>query len=156
MTDDAPARIDIVPMWRQVNDMLIDLVDYVPDDRMQWSPRPELWPFQRLFQHLAEAREQWMVRLIDDGEPNIDVYKNVHTKDEIKSALRQTWERIERTFTDGARLDAMYKDRWWKEAPVRDGHWAAFHLLEHDIHHRADIFLYLALLGVTIEHVSVP
>ena len=30
----------------------------------------------------------------------------------------------------------------------RTGHWVAFHLLEHDIHHRADMFLYLALLGI--------
>jgi uncharacterized damage-inducible protein DinB len=32
----------------------------------------------------------------------------------------------------------------------------AFHLLEHDIHHRADIFLYLALLGIETPQVSVP
>jgi uncharacterized damage-inducible protein DinB len=156
MTADASARVDVVPMWGQLNGMLIELVDRVPDDKMQWSPRPELWPFQRLFLHIAEAREQWMIRLINDGAPNIDIYKNVHTNDEIKSALRATWERIERTFTDRDRLDATYKDRWWKEAPLRDGHWAAFHLLEHDIHHRADIFLYLALLGIKIDEVSVP
>jgi uncharacterized damage-inducible protein DinB len=156
MTADGSPRVDIVPMWRQLNDMLIDLVDRVPDERMSWSPRPELWPFQRLFLHIAEAREQWMVRLIDDGEPNIDIYKNVHTKDEMKSALQATFERIERTFTDRERVDATYKDRWWKEAPLRDGHWAAFHLLEHDIHHRADIFLYLALLDIKVEDVSVP
>jgi uncharacterized damage-inducible protein DinB len=136
--------------------MLIELVDLVPGDRMQWSPKPELWSFQHLFQHVAEAREQWMVRGINDGEPNIDIYKNVHTKEEIKDALRRTWERIERTFTDPERLDATYRDRWWKEAPIRTGHWYAFHLLEHDIHHRADVFLYLALLGIETPHVAVP
>jgi uncharacterized damage-inducible protein DinB len=156
MNDEASARLDILPTWRLLNGMLIELVDHVPDDRMQWSPKPDLWSFQHIFQHLAEAREQWMVRAIDDGEPNIDVYANVHSKDEIKDALQCTWERIERTFSDQARLDASYQDRWWKEAPLRTGHWLAFHLLEHDIHHRADLLLYLALLDIETPQVWTP
>lgn len=156
MNADASARVNIVPMWRRLNGMLVELVDVVPDEQMEWSPRAELWSFRHVLQHLSEAREQWMVRAIDDGEPNIDVYANVHSKDEIKDALRRTWERIERTFTDQARLDATYRDRWWTEAPLRDGHWVAFHLLEHDIHHRADLLLYLALLGVATPQVWTP
>ena len=156
MTTETSARLDIVPMWRRLNDILIELVDVVPDDRMDWSPRPELWSFQRIFLHLAEAREQWMKRAINDGEPDIDVYQNVATKDDMRDAFRRTWERIERTFTDQARLDATYRDRWWAEAPLRDGHWVAFHLLEHDIHHRADLLLYLALLGIETPQVWTP
>ena len=39
---------------------------------------------------------------------------------------------------------------------ISDGHWIAFHLLEHDIHHRADILHYLALLDVAVpERLSV-
>jgi uncharacterized damage-inducible protein DinB len=141
------ARLDIVPIWRAVNDMLIQLVDAVPDDRMDWSPKPELWSAQRLFVHLCDAREEWMTRAINDGEANTG-FKDVHDKAQIKDALRRTWERVERTVTDQARMDATYRDRWWAGAPPRNGHWVAFHLLEHDIHHRADIFLYLALLGI--------
>jgi uncharacterized damage-inducible protein DinB len=32
----------------------------------------------------------------------------------------------------------------------------AFHLLEHDIHHRADILMYLALLGIETPQVWTP
>jgi uncharacterized damage-inducible protein DinB len=150
------ARLDIVPIWANLNAMLVELVDHVPDERMTWSPKPELWTFQHLFQHLAEAREQWMNRAISDGETDIGIYEHVHTKDEIKDALRRTWKRIERSFTDPARLDATYKDRWWAAAPLRTGHWVAFHLLEHDIHHRADMLLYLALLGIETPAVWTP
>jgi uncharacterized damage-inducible protein DinB len=156
MTIRPSSRLDIVPMWRRLNDMLIELVEYIPDDRIEWSPRPELWSFQRILLHLSEAREQWMNRAINDGESDIDVYQNVHTKDEIKDAFRRTWERMERTFTDQARLDATYRDQWWDKAPLRNGHWVAFHLLEHDIHHRADLLLYLALLGIEKPQVWTP
>ncbi len=150
------ARLDILPTWKNLNDMLVELVDRVPDDKMEWSPKPELWTFHHTFLHLAEAREQWMNRAINDGETDIGVYQNVHTKQEIKIALRQTWERIHRTFNDQEKLDATYRDRYWAAAPLRTGHWVAFHLLEHDLHHRADMLLYLALLGIETSQVWTP
>ena len=156
MSDDASARLDIVPTWRNLNGMLIELLDLVPEERMEWSPRPELWSFRHLFQHICEAREQWMNRAIADGAADIDVYANVHTRGQLRDALEQTWTRIERVFTDQVRLDATYKDRYWAEAPPRSGHWVAFHLLEHDIHHRADMLLYLALLGIETPQVWTP
>jgi hypothetical protein len=122
MTAEGSARLDIVPVWGHLNDMLIELVDFVPEERMQWSPRPELWSFHHIFLHLAEAREQWMDRAIHDGEPDIGVYANVHTKDEIKDAFRRTWDRIARVFADQQRLDATYRDRYWAAAPLRTGH----------------------------------
>lgn len=156
MTTESSARLDIVPIWRNLNGMLIELVDFVPDERMEWSPKAELWTFHHIFQHLCEAREQWMNRAINDGEPDIDVYKNVHTKDELTDAFRRTSQRIALVLTDQARLDATYKDRYWAGAPLRSGHWVAFHLLEHDIHHRADLLLYLALLGIETPQVWTP
>jgi len=156
MASDSGARFDVLPTWRQLNGMLVELVDLVPDERMQWSPKAELWTFHHLFLHLNEAREQWMNRAINDGERDIDVYANVETKDEIKSAFGRTWERIERVFSDQRRLDATYRDRYWAEAPLRTGHWVALHLLEHDIHHRAELVMYLALLDVETPQVWTP
>lgn len=151
-----PARFDFLSTWANLNEMLIDLLDFVPEERMDWSPKPELWTIRHLFQHLNEAREQWMNRAINDGAPDIDVYKNVYSKDQLRDAFEKTWLRIEQVFSDPARLDAIYKDRWWSEAPLRDGHWVAFHLLEHDLHHRAEILLYLALLGIETPQVWTP
>jgi uncharacterized damage-inducible protein DinB len=50
------------------------------------------------------------------------------------------------------KLDATYV----KPEETVTGHWIAFHLLEHDIHHRADIFHYLALLGIETPDVGTP
>ena len=156
MTADGGARFEVLASWRRLNGMLIELVDTVPDERMGWSPTPELWSFERIMLHLCDAREEWMVRAIANGEPNIGVLQNVRGKAGIREAFRRTWERIERTFADQAKLDAVYRDRWWAEAPPRTGHWVAFHLLEHDIHHRADLLLYLALCGVETPQVWTP
>jgi uncharacterized damage-inducible protein DinB len=141
--------VDVVPIWKRLNEQLIQLVDRISDEHLDWSPKPELWSFRRLFVHLAEAREQWMTRAINDAEPNF-VGQRALSKDEIMDALRMTWERVERPFADQAKLDATYRDRWWAEAPPYNGHWVAFHLLEHDLHHRAEMLLYLTLLGIEV------
>ena len=156
MTADPAARFDLLPIWRRVNEMLIDLAGLVPEERLDWAPRDDLWSARRLFLHLCDAREEWMTRAFADGEPNIGFPKVAHSKDDIREALRGTWERVWRTVGDQAKLNAVYRDRWWAEAPPRDGHWVAFHLLEHDIHHRADILMYLALLGVETPQVWTP
>ena len=143
------SRLDIVPIRERLNDDLVLLADHVPEDKLDWSPNPELWSFRRLFWHLAEAREQWMTRAINDGQPNIATNQTPN-KEQITDLLRSTWARISLTLADQAKLDATYKDRWWDGAPLCTGHWVAFHLLEHDIHHRADMFLYLTLLGLDV------
>jgi uncharacterized damage-inducible protein DinB len=146
------ARLDIVPVWRRLNDDLGRLVDYIPDENLDWSPAPGLWGFRRLFWHLAEARDQWMNRAINDGQQDVAGNEDV-TKEDLRDLLRGTWQRIESTLSDQVKLDATYKDRWWSGAPPMSGHWVAFHLLEHDIHHRADMFLYLTLLGIDTPQV---
>jgi hypothetical protein len=56
MTEYAP-RINITPTWARFNDELIRLVDYVPDDKINWSPKPELWNFRGILLHIAATRD---------------------------------------------------------------------------------------------------
>ena len=144
--------IQIAPVWARFNDDLIKLVDYVPEDSLNWSPKPELWNFRGILLHIAATREGWLGGLVKlDGEP-IDVWGTVRTREQVKAAYARTWTRVESFLGDPAKLDAMYDD---DRGPV-SGHWIAFHLLEHDIHHRADIFHYLALLGIETPDVGTP
>ena len=143
--------IDIVPTWARLSDDLITLVDCVPEDQMNWSPRPNLWNFRGILLHIAGARDNWMGRVVKDGDPAPSVYETTRSKAEIQREFRRTWERVTRFLADPARLAAQYQ-----EDELVTGHWIAFHLLEHDIHHRADILHYLALLGIETPEVGTP
>ncbi len=152
MGETGSAGIDIAPVWGRFNTDLIRLVDYVPDDKLNWSPKPDLWNFRGILLHIAAAREGWLGGLVKlDGEP-LDVWGTVRTKEQVKDAYARSWERVARFLGDRAKLDATYDD---EEGPVT-GHWIAFHLLEHDIHHRADVFHYLALLGIEHPDIGTP
>ena len=144
--------LDITPVWARFNHDLIRLVDYVPDDKLNWSPKPELWNFRGILLHIADTRNNWLTGAVKDGVDAPNVWQTVRTKDEIKAAYARTWRLLESFLSDPKKLDATYDD---DPAPV-SGHWIAFHLLEHDIHHRADIFHYLALLGIETPDVGTP
>ncbi len=152
MVDSSFARVDITPVWARFNADLIRLVDYVPDEKLNWSPKEGLWNFRGIMLHLADARDGWLGGTVKDGVPAPSVWQTVRTKAEVQAAYARTWDRLAAFLSDPAKLDATYEDEL---APVT-GHWIAFHLLEHDIHHRADIFHYLALLGIETPDVGTP
>lgn len=147
-----PSRLDIVPVWARFNEDLIKLVDAVPDDKVNWSPKPELWNFRGILIHIASARDNWLKGTVKDGIEVPDVWATVRTRAEIQEAYRRTWARLERFLSNENQLDATYDD----DGESVTGHWIAFHLLEHDVHHRADIFHYLALLGIETPNVGTP
>jgi uncharacterized damage-inducible protein DinB len=139
-------------VWARSNESLIKLVDYVPDDKLNWSPKPDLWNFRGILLHIAAARESWLGELIKIDGDQLDVWGTVRSKQQIKDAYVHSWGRVAQLLADQQKLDATYQD---DEGAVT-GHWVAFHLLEHDIHHRADIFHYLALLGIETPDVGTP
>lgn len=87
------------------------------------------------------------------GAPEQLVWYTAKTKDDIKDAYRRTWARLANFLSNAERLDHVY---YGPEHGEFTGHWMAFHLLEHDIHHRANIFDYLAMLGIETPDVGTP
>jgi len=161
----------ITGYWSRLNDSIIDLVDYIPDDKLSWSPAPELFNVRGILIHLAVARTNWLENVVKDGlfvtdgpvlsessEP-IEVrlrrlLQHGKTKGDLKDNLRWSWERVTRFVADPAKLAAEY---WIEFDGVnKSGHWVAFHLLEHDVHHRADLFQYLHILGIEHPDVGTP
>ena len=130
MTEPPFARLDIVPTWARFNEELIRLVDYVPDDKLDWSPKPELWNFRGILLHIAATRYGWMsVDRPEGAQLSSDVWQRVRSKAEIQDAYGRSWAYLEPFLRDDAKLSASYADGEYAVS----GHWIAFHLLEHDI-----------------------
>ncbi len=151
----AYASLDIVPYWGRMNDTIIQLVDVIPDDKLNWSPKPELWNFKGILIHISGGRHGWL-NDVRDGAQSPDVIREAQTKEGIKRHLQLSWERLARFLSNAEQLAATYEESRPDIVRSYSGHWIAFHLLEHDIHHRADIFHYLALLGIDHPDVGTP
>ncbi len=148
--------LDITTYWSRLNDQLIGLIDYIPDDKLNWSPKPELWNLKGILLHVSLSRHYWLGSVVEDGEQPPDVLRDGQSRDGMKEQLRLSWDRLQRFLSDPAKLSATYQDVWDGERHTLAGHWIAYHLLEHDIHHRADVFHYLALLGIEHPEVGTP
>ena len=156
MSDSTFPRLDVTAQWGRLNESIIALVDIIPEDKLDWSPREELWNFRGILAHTVMTRDGWLGEGAQDGEPPRDPPKGALAKSDIQSELRRSWERTQRFLSDGANLDTVYERERGGETHKFSGHWMAFHLLEHDIHHRADIFHYLALLGIEHPQIGTP
>ncbi|MDP3767187.1 MAG: DinB family protein [Dehalococcoidia bacterium] len=142
--------LEITPAWARVNDELIELVDLVPDDKIDWSPEPKLWNFKGILLHVCFGRHGMMGGVIQDARETPDVLRDGQTRDGLKQQLRLSWQRMEPFLADRALLDRDYEATILSQSGKLSGHELAFGQLEHDIHHRADILHYLRDLG--IEH----
>jgi len=136
--------------WQSVQDDLVRIVDLFPEGKLNWSPKEELWNSRGILIHVSDARDRWMWRTVKDGEPYPNIWTTARTRDDLKRELTRTFARLQRFLRNQAQLDASYEDEWDGGRATYDGHWIAFHLLEHDVHHRTELMQRLALLGV--EH----
>jgi uncharacterized damage-inducible protein DinB len=139
--------LDIGQYWRSVQGDLAHIAGLYSDDNLDWTPKESLWNSRGILIHVSDARDRWLTRDVQDGEPYPNIWTTARTTEDMKRELTRTFARLERFLANQAQLDRTYADerdaKW-----TYDGHWIAFHLLEHDIHHRAELLQRLALLDI--------
>ena len=139
--------------WQTVQDNILCIADLIPDDKLNWTPKDDLWNSRGILIHIADARDRWLADRVVDGDPYPNIWATARTKDDLKRELDRTFGRLQRFLANQQQLDAMYSEEWVDHAGERhterfDGHWVAFHLLEHDIHHRTELMQRLALMDI--------
>jgi uncharacterized damage-inducible protein DinB len=143
--------LDISPYWESIQEHLLRIVDLVPDDKFNWSPKEDLWNFRGILIHVADARDGWLAdghHGVEDGEPYPNIWATARTRDDLRRELVRSFDRVRRFLQNRSQLDGSYSETWDGQTLVHTGHWIAFHLLEHDIHHRAELLQRLALLDI--------
>jgi uncharacterized damage-inducible protein DinB len=153
MSPKTSAKLEIGERWGRLNDTIVALLDYIPEDKLDWSPRADMWDFRTILSHLSLTRASWLSREVVDHE---EVMAGSRSRDDLRRQLRDSWAKVERFLAKERYLDRVYEGSRDGEEYSFSGHWVAFHLLEHDIHHRSDIFHYLALLEIDHPEVGTP
>ncbi len=151
------------PYWdAQYRPYLHAAVNRFPAEHLDYKPRPELLTARQLILHIAEAEQMWIHGIVDGG-PGEEWLVEASDPAEGWTTLIPT--------PDHATLLALL-ERWheptqrWFDRPtgelgrvihrrLPDGrefsytvHWILDHVQEHEIHHRAQLNLYLRLLGI--------
>jgi uncharacterized damage-inducible protein DinB len=150
------ARLNFGPYWEMNNANLIELIDLVPDDKLDWSPSPEEWGIKRIALHIILARYHYPIAPNLDGAEMQKIVLDCQTKEGLKEHLASSWQMVAALLADEEKLDALQTPLTanapdYNEPEVYDGHYVAYHRMAHDLHHRSTIIGYLGQLGISLE-----
>lgn len=152
------------PFWDSYfRPYLLDAIDRLPAAHFDFKPRPEMLTARQVILHIAEV-ERWWVHHIVEGEPYEDwvvphedraqgwvtVY-DAPDHNAMKFALEEYHRHTQRIFGLPAKELERIVDfvRPNGEACRYSVHYVLAHVEEHELHHRAQLNLYLRMLGIT-------
>ena len=162
---DHPGTIrSFYPYWDpQYRPYLLRAVESLPREHFDFKPRPEMLTAHQTIVHIAEAERAWIHSVVD-GSPDLEWV--VEHEDPARG-----WRTVIDAPDHAALLRLLEEwhrptQRWFDRPPselarvvtrkLPDGserrytlHWILDHVQEHEIHHRAQLNLYLRMLGIT-------
>ena len=162
---DYPGTIrSFYPYWdAQYRPYLLMAVDALPREHFDFKPRAEMLTAHQAIVHIAEAERAW-IHFVVDGNPEEEWvseatdpsqgWKTVIEAPDHASLHRllEEWHRptqrwLERPASELGRI----LTRTLPDGSVRKYtlHWILDHVQEHEIHHRAQLNMYLRMLGIT-------
>ena len=121
----------------------------IPEDRVDWAPAPGKWTLGDTVRHIA-AIERWMFaenamrrpsRYAGCGRELAD------GKDAVIAYLRDRHRESVEIFSRLSPADFEAHCETPAGTPIRIGKWLRS-MIEHEVHHRGQIYLMLAMLGV--------
>jgi uncharacterized damage-inducible protein DinB len=143
------ARMELIDYFDRVRGRTLRVARCIPPDKLDWTYHEGKFTFGDLLRHLASI-ERWMFAENAVGRPSsypghrrelADGYENVM---DFMRRMHEESMAIFRTLSDED-LDARCMTPGGAELAVRK--WLRS-MIEHEIHHRAQIYVYLGMLDI--------
>ncbi len=135
--------------WASVRAGLLEALDQLSDAQLQFTPRPGLWSLGTTARRIASAEEGWFRHHVTRELPEWPDFRDAdyRTVAAVHSLLGDVHARSEEFLQSvDAADDGRPVELFWGEmVPLR---WCMWHVLEHEIHHRGEIYLMLGKLGM--------
>lgn len=129
----------------------LQTLEMVPPDKLPWFPAIAQFSFAQQFLHIAQVEEfyarglfegDWDLNRIGEAKERLTLEK---LRQKLEETRQFTLERLERL--EPGRLDAPVSvPNIPVEWPLRSWLW---YLVEHEIHHKAQLAVYLRQVGLT-------
>ena len=136
--------------WDEVREGLCQALDKLTDAQLAFVPHEDLWSLGSVVCHIASGEEHWFRYYIagkrPEGEGGYDLasYPTVSDLRDLLDAVHARTDAYLGTL-NASDLDQEVSLPWCAKTTLR---WVIWHVLEHEIHHRGEIFLMIGLLGM--------
>jgi uncharacterized damage-inducible protein DinB len=146
--DDAAS---FVGYWRGVRQRTRRLVPLIPPDRLEWSPGSSRWTMGDLLRHLA-LLERWMWAENVQGKPS---RYSGHGRDKAEG-VEAVGELMDRLHEEACAIFGALTPEQLRApsvtpagVPLSTAKWLRA-MVEHEAHHRGQVYLMLGLSGVAV------
>lgn len=151
------------PFWdAQYRPFLLLAAAAIPVERFDFKPTPQMFTAHQILVHIAETERGWIDGVVEGGAvddwvlPHEDVRQGWVTVVEapdhaslyamLEKAHRSTQRWLDKPVSELSRVSTWKGDAGAERRASL--HWILDHLQEHEIHHRAQLNLYLRLMGI--------
>jgi uncharacterized damage-inducible protein DinB len=140
--------------WKTVRSGLLRALDLLTDEQLAFVPREGLWSLGKVARHIAETEEGWFRYIVTGELAEWPEFADEATPT-VEAVVALLTEVHNRTLAYLATVDVADLERvidmpWEEQIPLR---WIVWHVLEHEIHHRGEIYLMLGLMGMEAPEV---
>lgn len=146
MIEDGPSFVEY---WRGIRQRTRRLLPLVPEGRLEWAPGPDRWTFGDLFRHLGGI-ERWMYAENVQGRPSRYPGHGV----DLAEGSDAVGEYLDRMHAESCTIfGALGSDQLKAKSitpagtPITTYKWLRA-MVEHEAHHRGQVYLMLGLLGI--------
>jgi uncharacterized damage-inducible protein DinB len=134
--------------WSNVRSGLLEALDKLTDAQLDFRPRDGLWTLRETVTHIAGTEDGWL-RYYAANRWHEDTFQaaDYPTIDSLKTLLAEQHAKTEAQFAadPDAVLGEVRPLPWGKQVTMS---WVVWHVLEHEIHHRGEVYLMLGLMGI--------
>jgi uncharacterized damage-inducible protein DinB len=140
---------DVFGNWQATRLGLYQALDQLTDEQLNFVPHAGLWSLGETARHIAEVEAGWLGQVVwreTDKWVSFPA-EQYNTIAAVKQLLEEVHNRT-LVFLEGktaADLDQVVDLPWGGATSVG---WVIWHVLEHEIHHRGEIYLMLGLQGM--------
>ena len=148
--------ITLFTHWSQVRQGLLEALDKLADAQLGFKPKAILWSLGDTVRHIAEAENGWFRHVVTHELSNWEEAEfdpaTAASLASLKALLAGVHANTENLCLSGgdAYLARQVSLSWGGQMSVEDVVW---HVLEHEIHHRGEVFLMLGILGIAAPDV---
>lgn len=136
--------------WSDVRAGLVQALDKLTDAQLDFMPRAGLWSLRETVCHIAGTEEGWLRHIAANAGDWAEfgyAASDYPTVAALKTLLADTHARTQADFAQEADvlLERVATLPWGPRVTLE---WVVWHVLEHEIHHRGEVYLMLGLMGM--------
>ena len=144
---------DIYPYWHLARRDLVDALSRLTEGQLDFAPQQGLRTIGDVARHIIDAEAGWVNLVVLEKDEPWPEYprERLPTVQSILDEMERVHAVTERLLDEhDARWLSETRQRWEQTFLLR---WVFWHILDHEIHHRGEIFLMMGMQGVEVPSI---